>query len=86
MRNAPPMVPGIPLRKVNASIPCLLRGAGDAHVQRGSSGPHAIARLQRRLREALAQADDDARHAAVAHQKVGADADDIDRHIVRRSP
>ena len=58
---------------------------GDTHVQDGSSGPDAIARLQRQARKSLAHADHHARHAAVAHQKVRADTDGIDRYVARRS-
>ncbi len=56
-------------------------GARHLHVGDGRAGTNAIARLGRDRGKALAQANDDARHAALAHQKVGAEADDGDGKV-----
>ena len=58
------------------------RGARDLDVGNGRTNAQRIAVLDLDLPEALAETDDDARHAAVAHQKIGAEADDVDRHVV----
>ena len=57
----------------DAGIRC---GARDLHVGHGRAGAQAVARLDLDLGEAAAEADDDARHAAVAHQQVRAEPDD----------
>ena len=59
----------------------LLRGLRDAQVRRGRAGAHAIAWLDRDLVEAAPEPDHDARHAAVAHDQVGAEADDRDGNV-----
>ena len=45
MRKAPPMVPGIPLRKVNACDTLIEREAGDAHIGHRRAGADAVRRL-----------------------------------------
>ena len=50
-------------------------GARHLHVGDGGAGAHAMAGLDRDVGEAAAEADDDTRDAAVAHQEVGAKAD-----------
>ena len=61
------------------------RRARELDVGHGRAGAEAMAGLDCDLREAAPQADDDARHAAVAHQQVGAEADHEDGQIRRAS-
>ena len=64
-----------------AAEPLLQRERGEALVGQRRAGADAVARLARRLTEALRrQADGDAGDAAVADEKIRADADDGDRH------
>ncbi len=62
------------------------RRRGDADAHRRGAGAHAFVVLDRHLGETLRQAHDHARHAAVAHDQVRADADrhDGDGGIERR--
>ena len=61
----------------------LLGGAADLHVGHRGAGADAAAVLDLHLAEAAAEPDDDARHAAVAHDQVGAEPDDGDRNLGR---
>ena len=58
------------------------RGTRHLDVGDGRSNAQRIAILDPDLAETLAEPDDDAGHTAVAHQQVGAEADDVDRHVV----
>ena len=60
------------------------RNAGDPDVKRRGAGPDTVMARAFDLRESLAEPDHDARHAAIANQKVRTDADDCDRDIGRR--
>ena len=51
----------------------LLRGARDLHVRHRGTGAHALARLDGHRIEAASEPDHHARHAAVAHDQVGAE-------------
>ena len=84
MRSAPPMVPGMP--KKNSSPPILAAAAdlGHALVERGGAGADDIALALVSPKPRGAKPDHHARHAAVAHDQVGADADDIDRKLARQ--
>ena len=61
----------------------LLRGARNPHVGHRGAGAHALA-LDLDVGEAAAKPDDDARHAAVAHDQVGAEPDDGDGDVGRK--
>ena len=52
-----------------------LRGARDFHIGNRGAGANAMAGFDRDVRKAAAKPDDHARHAAVAHDQVGAEAD-----------
>jgi hypothetical protein len=73
----------------NAAVECqtrntgLLRGARHHDVEDRGAGGDARA-VNADLVEAAAHADDDARHAAVAHDQVGAGADDGDWNVGRQ--
>ncbi len=55
-------------------------GQRNVEIERAGPGHHVVA-FHRDAGEATQQADDDALHAAVAHQDVGADAQHGDRHV-----
>ena len=62
--------------------PRLRRRLGHGRVERGGAGDHAMVRRRLdRAESAAAEADHDAAHAAVAHDEVGADADDGDGNL-----
>ena len=64
--------------------PLVAAVAGDVHVESAGANLYQRARAfpaHGRFPKALAQADDDAFHAAVAHQHVGAEADHRHRHL-----
>ena len=61
----------------------LLRRAGHLHVRHRGAGAHAMVRLDRDVIEAAPEPDHDARHAAVAHDQVGAETDHGDRNVGR---
>ena len=66
MRNAPPIVPGMPRRNDRPGDARLGGRARHLHVGRAGAGPDAMARLDRDVGEALAEANHDACPAAVA--------------------
>ena len=61
----------------------LLRGLRDAQVRSRRAGAHAVA-LDLDLVEAAPEPDHHARHAAVAHDQVGAEANDGDGNLARQ--
>ncbi len=83
MRSAPPMPPGMPRRKARPGNPGLLRRARDLHVRHRRAGANAQA-LDDHVIEAAAEPDHHARHAAVAHDQVGAEPDHDDRNVGRQ--
>ena len=62
----------------------LLRGTADLHVGHRGAGADAGARFDLDLAEAAAEPDDDAGHAAVAHDQVGAEPDHRDGNLGRQ--
>ena len=78
------MVPGMP--KIEFQPADIGRGRGLRHalVERGGAGADDIAIDAGLAEPARRKPDHHARHAAVAHDQVGADADDIDRNFVRQ--
>ena len=63
----------------------LLRGARDAFTSgTAGAGADACAALDLDVAEAAAEPDHHARHAAVAHDQVGAEPDDGDRNLGRQ--
>ncbi len=82
MRRAPPMVPGMPDRNSRPAMPA--SRAASATLRSSAPAPaRTRGAVDGDIGEAAAQADDDAGHAAVAHQQVGADADHGDGHVRR---
>jgi hypothetical protein len=81
MVSAPPIVPGHAAQELQPGDPLFGGLLGDGAVQRSGAGEERAVAAGGDLREGAAgEADDDALHAAVAHQQVGADADRGDRH------
>ena len=62
----------------------LLRRARDLHVGHAGAGADARVGLDLHVAEAAAEPDHHARHAAVAHDQVGAEPDDGDRNLGRQ--
>ena len=60
------------------------RRARDHDVEHRGAGAQAMPLLDRDGIEAAAEADDYAGHAAIAHDEIGAGADDIDRNVRRQ--
>src|SRR3981189_899318 len=85
MRNAPPMGPGMP--KKNSSPADIGRGRrfGHALVERRGASADDIAVGAALAETTRTEANDHARQAAITHDQVGADADDIDRQFVRQA-
>ena len=79
MRSAPPIVPGMPLKNAKPGDAGLLRRARHHDVEHRGAGGDAMVRFDLDLVEAAPEPDHHARHAAVAHDQVGADADHGDR-------
>src|SRR5215468_9154312 len=61
-----------------------LRGAADFHVRRSRAGADAPAVFDFDLAEAATETNDDARHAAVAYDQVGAEPNDDDGDLRRQ--
>ena len=62
----------------------LLRRARDLHVRHRGAGARCVCPLDLDVAEAAAEPDHHARHAAVAHDQVGAEPDDGDRNVGRQ--
>ena len=62
----------------------LLRRARHLHIGHRGAGANARRPLDLDLAEAAAEPDHDARHAAVAHDQVGAEPDHRDRNVGRQ--
>ena len=60
------------------------RGAADFHVRRSRAGADPRAVLDLHLAEAATETNDDARHAAVAHDQVGTEPNDDDGDLRRQ--
>ena len=80
MRSAPPIAARNAAQESEARDARLLRRARDLHVRHRRAGADAVA-FHRDLVEAAAEPDHHARHAAVAHDQVGAEPDDRDRNF-----
>ena len=63
----------------------LLRRARDFHIRHRRAGADAVALFHRHLVEAAAEPDHHARHAAIAHDQVGAKTDHRHRNVRRES-
>ena len=83
MRSAPPIAPGMPRRNARPAMPASCAALRDAHVRHRRAGADAMA-LGLDVVEAAAEPDHHARHAAVAHDQVGAEADHRDRNVARQ--
>ena len=57
-----------------------------AHVQNGAAYANAIVRFGFDVGKPAAQANDNTRNTAIAHQQIRANADDINRNILWRGP
>ena len=67
-------------------MPAFAAPCAKPHIRHRRADAHPVAVLRLDAAEAApAEPDHHARNAAVAHQQVGADADDRDRQIARRS-
>jgi len=84
MRKAPPIVPGMP--KKNSS-PLMLAAAAVSATRLSSAaapGANDVAFGVGLAEPTRTEPDHHARHAAIAHDQVGADPDDIDRKLARQ--
>ncbi len=72
---------GYAAQKRQAGDRGLLGGARHLHVGHRGAGAHAVIRFDRDLAEAAAEPDHHAGDAAVAHDEIGAEADDGDRQF-----
>ena len=83
MRRAPPTPPGMPHMNANPAMPafcaaCATRRSGTAVPAR------TLHAFNRDLVEAAAEPHHHARHAAVAHDQIGTEADDHDGDVTRQ--
>ena len=75
---------GDPAEESEAGNRRLLRGAADLDVGRRRAGADTRAVLDSHLTEAATETDHHARHAAIAHDQIGAEPDDGDGNLGRQ--